>query len=81
MKMAIKDLQLGDTIRISPFGTWNTAIVKQVTEKEVTIFRPYGTTASFSYTGGVICYLGIEEYRVLRDSSIQYEVLERQELR
>lgn len=76
------EMQLGDTVRYSPFGTaWNVAIVKQIRDGEVKLFRPYGTTADFSYTGGVICYVGIEEYGVPLTSTAQYELLERKPLR
>lgn len=76
-----KDMQLADVVRFPSFErTWNVSIVKQVTDTEVTIFRPYGTTADFSYIGGVICYIGIEEYNVSRDSNIEYILLERKEL-
>ena len=81
-KICPRDMQLGDTVRYTPFGSaWNIAIVKQVTADEVTLFRPYGTTADFSYTGGVICYVGIETCTVPRNSDAQYELLERRTLR
>jgi hypothetical protein len=56
-----KDLELGDIVQIldGPFGT---AIVKAKQGLKVTFFRPYGVTADFTYTGGVICYTGVEEW-------------------
>ena len=59
------ELQLGDMVTQNPYqrgAPWSTCIVKQISDDEVTLFRPYGTTADFSYTGGVICYVGIEEF-------------------
>jgi hypothetical protein len=83
MKTFIKprEMKLADTIKYSPFGKWNNAIVKQITDTDVTLFRPYGATADFSYTGGVICYVGIEEYTIPISSDMEYELLERKELK
>jgi hypothetical protein len=58
-----KDLQLGDTVSLD-YEAWDCAIVKQIKDGKVTLFRPYGTTAEFTYTGGVICYVGIEEWDI-----------------
>lgn len=78
-EMPVKDLQLGDLIRVSP-GPFGTAIVKQVTKEIVTFFRPYGVSEEFSYTGGVICYVGMESIEVRTDSSHKFYVYERKEL-
>lgn len=81
--LTARDMQLGDTVElVSEKPTpWSSCIVRRATDEEVTLFRPYGVTADFSYTGGVICYVGIEEYKVLRDSSIPYRLLARQVLK
>jgi len=76
-----KDMQLADTVQYRPFGKWSNAIVKQIKDGEVTLFRPYGHTADFSYTGGVICYIGVEEYQIPLTSDAEYELLDRKELR
>jgi hypothetical protein len=77
------ELQLADVIDPFPdygFDAWQAAIVKQITETEIRLFRPYGATADFSYTGGVICYVGIEEYALPRDDSAVL-LIRRRELR
>jgi len=61
-----RDLHLGDVVDAA-FGTWSTSTVKNLSETEVTLFRPYVHTADFSNTGGVICYLGFEEWKVSRN--------------
>ena len=78
-----KDMQLADVVQmVGGFNEgWGASIVKQVTDQDVTIFRPYGHHANFSYTGGVICYVGIDEYNLRRDSSVEYELLRRTELK
>lgn len=79
------DMQLGDVIR--PFdsgnpGPWTSAIVKRITDDSIVLFRPYGVSADFSYTGGVICYTGIEEYTIARKSmSAEWVLLERKTLK
>lgn len=72
-------LQLADTVKLYD-GPWNVALVKNITEKEVTFFRPYGHADDFSYIGGVICYIGLEEFSIPRNANI-YEVLNRKELK
>jgi hypothetical protein len=63
-----KDLQLGDIITphdsINPFDS---CIVKQITDAGITLFRPYAVTERFTYTGGVICYTGTEQYTIYKD--------------
>lgn len=56
------DLNLGDHVRLENMADWNHAIVKQITDDSIHFFRPYGVTADFSYTGGVMCYTGVEEW-------------------
>jgi hypothetical protein len=83
------ELQLGDVVtptyrQISP---WDACIVEKVTPTQVTLFRPYGTCSDFSCSGGepdshsVICYTGIEEYTVFRDSSTEFYLWERKALK
>src|ERR1035437_9172033 len=76
-----RDLRLADTINLDNVIPWGYAIVKQIKDGEVTLFRPYGTTADFSYTGGVIPYTGIEDIKVSRDSDRAFIVDERKELK
>lgn len=65
------DLRLGDTV--SPTHddngsrAYETATVVQIKDGRIYLFRPYATTADFSYTGGVIPYIGIEQYDIAAD--------------
>ena len=73
------ELQLGDVVK-SFDGPFNSSIVQKIDQerKSVKLFRPYGVSKNFSYTGGVICYTGIEEYEVwLSDKDARFELLER----
>lgn len=78
-----KEMQLADTISLSKLidTSWRTAVVKQIKDGYITLFRPYVHTEDFSYTGGVICYLGTEEFTVSQDNSMEYTLLDRKELR
>jgi hypothetical protein len=64
-------LSIADIVQVfdDAFGT---AIVKQVTEKEISFFRPYAVNADFSYTGGVLCYTGTEEWSVPNNDHTRY---------
>ena len=64
-------LKLGDRIRITT-GAWRDCIVSKIDEdaKEIHLFRPYGVSADFTYTGGVICYIGIENFTIPRNATL-----------
>jgi hypothetical protein len=51
---------------------WSTAIVKQIGDGEATFFCPYGTTAGFTHSGGVICYVGIDEFKCALSDSARF---------
>jgi hypothetical protein len=82
VKMKARDLQLADEVK-SELGTegWDTAIVSQIRDGNIHLFRPYGTHADFSYTGGVICYIGVANYTIAQDSDVEYYVYKRTSLR
>jgi hypothetical protein len=76
-----KDLQLADIIRPKDLNyKFMDCTVKQIKEDIITLFRPYVATADFSYTGGVLCYIGIDEYNIYRDER-EYFLVERKNLR
>ena len=77
------ELKLGDRVRPkNPFmRCFNDMVVKQIHNEEVTFFRPYVHTADFSYTGGVICLIGIEEFGCSIHSTEDYELLDSVNLR
>lgn len=75
------ELQLGDVVRLGPIGNYgpnkfSDAVVIQITDKEIHLFRPYAITADFQYTGGVIPYIGIEQFHAY-DKKNDYLVIER----
>lgn len=78
--MTCAQLRLADRVRLSD-GPYGDATVSKVTETETTFFRPYVHTADFSYTGGVICYVGIEEFSRPRSENATYFVYERRVLK
>ncbi len=73
-------LRLGDVIETYEGMPFSTAVVIKVNENTVTLFRPYAITADFSYTGGVLAYVGIETYQIMRSESM-VKVYERKELK
>jgi hypothetical protein len=78
--LAVRDLKLADVVQLfhGPFGT---ATVTNVTDTEVHMERPYGMTADFSYTGGVIAYIGHETIKYSRDSHATLPVWHRKDLK
>ncbi len=78
--LTTKQLHIGDivcyycphSVRTNPFDSM---IVKQIIGSIITLFRPYGVTADFSYIGGIICYIGVEEVKINIDSDISFMLL------
>lgn len=57
------NIALGDVVRLgndkNPFPDHTVSKVNE--DGTVNLFRPYVHTADFSYTGGVICYVGFSQ--------------------
>lgn len=81
--IAARDIKLGDTIELAfmPTTSFRMAVARQVTDKEITLFRIYIHTSDFSYSGGVVCYQGHEDVVISRDSTTLLRLCERRELR
>lgn len=79
-KTKIKNLKLADQVRLGdyPFAD---AVVRQIKDGKITLFRPYATTADFSYTGGVIPFIGIEEVILFQEDDREVEVLGSKDLK
>jgi hypothetical protein len=67
------ELKVGDVIDLYD-GPFSTAIVKMIGNNLVHFYRPYGTHADFTCTSGVICYMGLEEFTVMRDGTSTYKL-------
>ena len=76
-KIATRDLKLGDVVNLTSTDGWNTCLIKKIDHGKITLFRPYGTTTDFSYTGGVVCLVGIEEWEVPIDDCPFYTLVRR----
>ena len=80
------EMQLADVVRMDhsdheqelrPYADYT---VKQVRDGWITMMRIYVKTEDWSYTSGVICYVGIEEFEVSQSSSIKWTLLSRKVL-
>jgi hypothetical protein len=80
VKVKISELKLRDVVSL---GDWpfSTAVVQKVDDDAVTLFRPYVHTSDFSYTGGVITYIGTETVTLWRKDSREVVVLERHDVK
>lgn len=77
----ISELQLGDVVSLYPEMAFSASIVKQIKDGYATLFRPYGVTADFSYSGGVITYIGVEEFHISLESDRTITLYERKVLK
>lgn len=72
-------MKLADTIRFESTSQYNDAMVYRIdTDRQVVCLRrPYMTHADFSYTGGVIPYIGTEDVELHLLSSVTYRRVRR----
>lgn len=56
--IGLADIVELDCVSHNPYS--HCTVCKLNEDGTVNLFRPYTHTADFSYTGGVICYVGIE---------------------
>lgn len=80
-QIAIRDLRLADVCQVLDNGPWGSATVTQIKDGVVHFERPYGTTSDFSYTGGVIAYVGCERFTRFLDDDRTILVWERKDLK
>ena len=80
LEMTTDQLRLGDVVQCFE-GAWGTAIVQKVEEKQVTYYRPYGHSEDWSYTGGIICYSGLEVFSEPRNAFRTVKVYRREDVR
>ena len=66
-EMPLSEVHLGDTVEIFD-GPYGTGIVNKI-DDQVHFFRPYAHGENWSYTGGIICYTGIETFSRLRSKT------------
>ncbi len=78
--MKVRELQLADVVRLFE-GPWGTGTVIKIDADSVLIYRTYQATADFSYTGGVIPYIGYEHCTYLLSDNRDMFVYERKELK
>ena len=63
-KVPVSSLGLGDIVKVHD-GPYGSATVRQVySDGSVQVWRPYVMVADFSYTGGVIPSIGLEDFRL-----------------
>lgn len=74
------ELRLADVVEVFA-GPYGTATVRQIKDDQVYFFRPYTRSDDFAYTGGVICYTGIEEFSVSVDTPTPFKLYHRKELK
>jgi len=60
-ELRASEFRLGDVVQLFD-GPYGTATVRQIENDVVTFFRPYVQSEDWSYTGGVICTIGIEQF-------------------
>lgn len=71
-KVRAKELGLGDIVRTGNVddGYSDATVSNILSNGTVQLRRPYIHTANFSYTGGVITYIGIEDFELQPNSEV-----------
>jgi hypothetical protein len=71
MPTPVSALALGDIVKVAA-GPYGTATVRQVyPDGSAQVWRPYIMVADFSYTGGVIPSIGLEDFRLFPGSTVE----------
>lgn len=77
-ELKASELELGDVVCCPGMsGAWSTAVVIRIEPDAVTLFRPYATTADFSYSSGsgrgqaVIPYIGTEQFPIFPSDTVR----------
>jgi hypothetical protein len=57
---------MGDVIEVQVLRgvEYTQSTVVNITDEVITLFRPYVHTSDYTYTGGLMRYLGFEEYTI-----------------
>jgi hypothetical protein len=79
-ELPLTELKLADCVEAFS-GPYGTAIVRKIEGDIITFYRPYGAHHDFSYTGGVICLTGVEEFTRMITARETMRVWRREELR
>ena len=76
--MKAENLKIGDVVRLVPDtgNAFNDLTVINKTEKFIKFFRPYVSLADFTHVGGVIPYIGVEQFEAYIDSTVEYVLLD-----
>ena len=70
-KVSVNTLGLGDVIKLFD-DAYGYATVRQVfPDGNAQVWRPYVRTADFSYTGGVIPTIGLEDMRLWSGTTVE----------
>jgi hypothetical protein len=75
VEVTAAELNLGDVIRVT--DVFGDAVVRKITITDIYVFRPYATTSDFSYVGGVIPYIGIEEFSIPRSTGATFTLVQK----
>lgn len=79
VELPVSELKVGDVVQWYD-GPWGTAIVEQIHDGKMHLFRPYGTTHGFVYSNNqTICLTGAERGTYLLDSKEKFLVYQRSE--
>lgn len=79
-KVKPSEMQVGDVVN-SADTPWSTAIVQQIHDGQVHLYRPYAGNHGCIYSNNsIICYMGVEEYSIPIDYSGKYDLLERRDV-
>lgn len=74
-----KDLNLGDVVVLELIDTTERVAqqltVVDKTKEQIKLFRPFVSLANFTYTGGVLHYLGFEYVTVLFNSPCRFRLI------
>jgi hypothetical protein len=75
-------LRIGDVVEQTdcndrPYGTaYSQMVVINKTDDEITFFRPYVSLSNFTYTGGAIPYIGVNQFTSPTNHPMKYVLID-----
>ena len=76
MMTTIAELRLGDEVDLG-LESYGTATVVKIKDGVVELIRPFIHIGEFSYTGGVLNYIGTETVKLFVDSTRRIRLVQR----
>lgn len=71
MKVKVSDLKLGDVVQLFNDAYGTATVYRKDPQGNAQVWRPYVKTEDFAYSGGVIPYIGLEDFSLWSGTEVE----------